>query len=55
LVSFQEDVKLWTPDVIPSDIDPSMAKFLLTEVGDQFCDIIQQEQDAKDISMAKGQ
>jgi len=31
-----------------------MAKFLLTEVGDQFCDIIQQELDAKDISMAKG-
>ncbi|XP_059486049.1 lysine-specific demethylase 3A isoform X2 [Neocloeon triangulifer] len=49
----EEDVKLWTPDATPTDIDPGMAKFLLTEVGDQFCDIVQQELEAKEISMAK--
>ncbi|XP_065339068.1 probable JmjC domain-containing histone demethylation protein 2C isoform X3 [Cloeon dipterum] len=49
----EEDVKLWTPDTVPNDLDANMAKFLLTEVGDQFCDIIQQELEAKEISVAK--
>ncbi|KAF4531469.1 hypothetical protein B566_EDAN004240, partial [Ephemera danica] len=44
---------MWMPDVVPTDLEPEMARFLLTQVGDQFCDLIQQEQEAIEVNMAK--
>ncbi|KAF4531465.1 hypothetical protein B566_EDAN004236, partial [Ephemera danica] len=49
----EDDVRLWMPDVVPTDLEPEMARFLLTQVGDQFCDLIQQEQEAIEVNMAK--
>lgn len=50
----QDDVRLWMPDTTPSDLEPEMARFLLSQVGDQFCDLIQQETEAQEVNMAKG-
>lgn len=44
----EEDLKLWMPDHDnpPTDLDLQMSRFLLLQVGDQFCDLLQQEREA---------
>lgn len=43
-----DDLRLWMPDVEnpPSDLDLNMSRFLLAQVADQFCDLLQQEKEA---------
>lgn len=43
-----EDLKLWTPDANnpPTDLDLYQSRFLLSQVADQFCDLLQQEREA---------
>lgn len=49
-------MKLWlpVPDNPPVDLDLIMAKFLLAEVGDQFCDLVKQEKEAMESHMSEG-
>ncbi|XP_045138451.1 lysine-specific demethylase 3A-A-like [Portunus trituberculatus] len=51
--AFGDDLKLWLPDVdnTPSDLDVDISKFLLTHVGDQFCDLVEQEKEAMALHM----
>jgi len=45
--SFQEDWKLWRPDKEnPPPLSLELAKKLLIELGDQFCEMVQQEFEA---------
>ncbi|XP_068210806.1 lysine-specific demethylase 3A [Palaemon carinicauda] len=48
-----EDLKLWVPDsdMPPEDLDVDTSKFLLTHVGDQFCDLVEQEKEAMALHM----
>ncbi|XP_022244634.1 lysine-specific demethylase 3B-like [Limulus polyphemus] len=50
----KEDLRLWIPsaDSPPNYLDLETAKFLLTHVGDQFCDLVDQEQEAKGLHMS---
>merc|ERR1712106_932398 len=43
-----EDTALWTPNVDdpPADLDVDTSKFLISHVGDQFCDLVQSEKEA---------
>lgn len=52
----QEDLRLWLPypDTQPADLDVEMARLLLTQVGDQFCDLLEQEKEAIDVNMNEG-
>ncbi|XP_053211076.1 nuclear receptor coactivator 6-like [Panonychus citri] len=48
------DLKLWLPPETPcKDLDVETSKFLITYVGDQFCDLVKQEQQALKIHMGK--
>ena len=48
----EEDLKLWLPsEDSPSDIDVETAKFVITHVGDQFCDLVKQEKEAQLLHM----
>ncbi|XP_076367892.1 uncharacterized protein LOC143255703 isoform X2 [Tachypleus tridentatus] len=51
----EEDCRLWIPttDSPPDDLDLDTAKFLLTHVGDQFCDLVNQEREAKSVHMSE--
>ncbi|XP_076331323.1 lysine-specific demethylase 3-like isoform X2 [Tachypleus tridentatus] len=51
----KEDLRLWIPpaDSPPNDLDLETAIFLLTHVGDQFCDLVDQEQEAKGLHMSE--
>lgn len=44
----EDDKKLWMPDESkpPTDLDMQQSRFLLAQVGDQFCDLLVQERDA---------
>ncbi|XP_063708531.1 lysine-specific demethylase 3A isoform X2 [Culicoides brevitarsis] len=44
----EDDLKLWVPDVDspPPDLDLQVARFLLAQVADQFCDLLHQEKEA---------
>ncbi|XP_077544027.1 uncharacterized protein LOC144156100 isoform X5 [Haemaphysalis longicornis] len=48
-----EDLKLWLPpkDRPPKDLDVETAKIILTHVGDQFCDLVEQEREAQSLHM----
>uniref|UniRef100_A0A7R9ILJ1 [histone H3]-dimethyl-L-lysine(9) demethylase n=2 Tax=Timema TaxID=61471 RepID=A0A7R9ILJ1_9NEOP len=50
----EEDLKLWLPqtDCPPPDLDVDMTKFLLMQVGDHFCDLLEQEKEAVSIHLA---
>jgi lysine-specific demethylase 3 len=52
----QEDLKLWLPlpDSPPADLDLEMSRFLLTQVGDQFCDLLEQEKESIAVHMSEG-
>ena len=43
-----DDIELWMPStpIIPPAIDVQMAKYLLTHVGDRFCELVEQEKEA---------
>lgn len=51
-----DDLKLWLPlpDSPPPDLDLETSRFLLSQVGDQFCDLLEQEKEAIQIHMADG-
>uniref|UniRef100_T1IIC8 [histone H3]-dimethyl-L-lysine(9) demethylase n=1 Tax=Strigamia maritima TaxID=126957 RepID=T1IIC8_STRMM len=51
----KEDLKLWLPqpDDPPRDLDLSTSKFILTHVGNQFCGLVQQEQEANSVHLAE--
>ncbi|KAL1509972.1 hypothetical protein ABEB36_004635 [Hypothenemus hampei] len=53
--AMEEDIKLWLPntDHPPSDLDLDTSRFLLTQVGDHFCDLLLQERDARDEHMSE--
>lgn len=42
------------PDNPPADLDLDMSRFLLTQVGDQFCDLLEQEKEAISVHMSDG-
>ncbi|XP_054265577.1 lysine-specific demethylase 3A-like isoform X2 [Macrosteles quadrilineatus] len=50
-----DDLKLWLPqpEHPPPDLDMDMSRFLLHQVGDQFCDLLQQEKEAISIHMSE--
>ena len=51
----EEDLKLWLPsETPPDDLDIETAKFLLTHVGDQFCDLVKQEKEAQVLHNSTG-
>lgn len=54
--AYGEDLRLWAPDSnnpVP-DLDVEKSKFLITHVGDQLCDLVQQEKQASQLHMANG-
>lgn len=55
-ILLQEDLKLWLPlpDSPPADLDLEMSRFLLTQVGDQFCDLLEQEKESIAVHMSEG-
>ncbi|XP_033118335.1 uncharacterized protein LOC117117954 isoform X2 [Anneissia japonica] len=51
----QEDLDPWLPYTDPDcPLDVNTSKYILSKVGDQFCDLVQQEREAKAISIEKG-
>lgn len=56
ILVFQEDLSLWLPDYTkpPTDLDLEMARFMLSQVGDQFCDLLTQETEAINIHISEG-
>lgn len=50
------DLTLWMPDPKnpPKDLAQAQARFLLTQVGDQFCDLLTQENEASKAHMSSG-
>lgn len=52
----EDDLKLWVPDIDcpPPDLDLQIARFLLAQVADQFCDLLQQEHEAIKEHMSDG-
>lgn len=42
------------PENPPADLDSEMSKFVLMQVGDQFCDLLQQEKEAISVHMSEG-
>lgn len=52
----EDDYKLWLPpvDTPPVDIEIETSKFLLTHLGDQFCDLVEMEKDAQKMHLAAG-
>lgn len=53
---FQEDLNSWLPNTKnpPTDLDLEMARFMLAQVGDQFCDLLTQEAEAINIHISEG-
>ena len=49
-------MKLWLPipDNPPADLDLEMSRFLLAQVGDQFCDLLEQEKESLAVHMSEG-
>ena len=54
--AYGEDLRLWVPDTLDPapDLDIERSKFLLTHVGDQFCDLVKQEKEAMELHMGEG-
>jgi hypothetical protein len=55
-ILLQEDLKLWlpSPDSPPDGLDLKISRYLLNQVGDQFCDLLKQEKEAIDVHMSEG-
>lgn len=51
------DLQLWLPDVQrpPHDLGQAAALFLLSHLGDQFCDMLVQENEARAMHMPNGE
>ncbi|KAL3212878.1 hypothetical protein MRX96_035808 [Rhipicephalus microplus] len=51
----EEDLKLWLPplDYTPKDLDFNTANIILSHVGDQFCDLVEQEREAQSLHMGE--
>ncbi|XP_075732441.1 lysine-specific demethylase 3 isoform X2 [Rhipicephalus microplus] len=51
----EEDLKLWLPplDHAPKDLDVNSAKIILSHVGNQFCDLVEQEREAQFLYMGE--
>ncbi|XP_075732439.1 lysine-specific demethylase 3-like [Rhipicephalus microplus] len=51
----EEDLKLWLPslDHTPKDLDVNTANIILSHVGDQFCDLVEQEREAQSLHMGE--
>ncbi|EEC07701.1 jumonji domain-containing protein, putative, partial [Ixodes scapularis] len=49
----EDDLKLWLPPLehTPKDLDVTTAKIILSHVGDQFCDLVEQEREAQSLHM----
>ncbi|KAF8790844.1 probable JmjC domain-containing histone demethylation protein 2C isoform X2 [Argiope bruennichi] len=47
--ALEEDLKLWLPptDIRPQENEIEISKFLLTHIGDQFCDLVEMEREAQ--------
>ncbi|KAG8198328.1 hypothetical protein JTE90_021577 [Oedothorax gibbosus] len=47
--ALEDDLRLWLPPVEspPANIEVETSKFLLTHVGDQFCDLVEMEREAQ--------
>lgn len=52
----EDDKKLWMPDEScpPTDLDMQQSRFLLAQVGDQFCNLLVQERDAIEEHISDG-
>lgn len=51
----QEDRKLWlSSSVGAAELDIEMSCFLLREIGDQFCELLQQEKEAESHHLNEG-
>lgn len=52
----EDDLKLWMPDEShpPTDLDLEQSRYLLTQVGDQFCDLLVQERNAIEEHISDG-
>ncbi|XP_048524488.1 probable JmjC domain-containing histone demethylation protein 2C isoform X3 [Dendroctonus ponderosae] len=53
--AMEEDIKLWLPNTEnpPGDLDMDTSRFLLTQVGDHFCDLLVQEKEAHEEHMSE--
>nr|XP_037283889.1 lysine-specific demethylase 3A-like [Rhipicephalus microplus] len=51
----EEDLKLWLPplDHTPKDLDVNTANIILSHVGEQFCDLVEQEREAQSLHMGE--
>ncbi|KAL3198225.1 hypothetical protein MRX96_044483 [Rhipicephalus microplus] len=51
----EEDLNLLLPplDHAPKDLDVNTAKIILSHVGDQFCDLVEQEQEAQSLHVGE--
>lgn len=53
--SLQEDKKLWlSSSAGAAELDIEMSCFLLREIGDQFCELLQQEKEAESHHLNEG-
>ncbi|CAL1277293.1 unnamed protein product [Larinioides sclopetarius] len=52
--ALEEDLKLWLPptDVRPQENEMEISKFLLTHIGDQFCDLVEMEREAQKLHVS---
>ncbi|GFT05442.1 lysine-specific demethylase 3A [Nephila pilipes] len=52
--ALEEDLKLWLPptDTQPHENEIEISKFLLTHVGDQFCDLVEMEREAQKLHVS---
>lgn len=54
--ALEDDLRLWLPPVEspPANIEVETSKFLLTHVGDQFCDLVEMEREAQKLHITTG-
>lgn len=52
----EDDLRLWVaqPENPPGGFDVEMSRFLLTQIGDQFCDLLLQEAEAQSMHVGDG-
>jgi hypothetical protein len=49
-----EDLELWTDAKPQTKLDLQLARFILAQVADQFCDLYVQENSAKEVQLSEG-
>lgn len=52
----EDDLRLWLPlvDDPPADLEVETCEFIVTHVGDQFCDLVEQEREAQAMHLSEG-